>query len=133
MTNSKQLLDAARAFNDGFAIEEISNKDLQEMLENRFIAGAEYERERLAKADIEGFAQTSVDLGDGDELTKMIEISAIQFLSAKLEAAQERLKKANELILFDINSASDGAAMNHAAKLDKYRKQLTQKGQGENE
>jgi predicted nucleic acid-binding Zn-ribbon protein len=49
-------------------------------------------------------------------------------LREKLKAAQKQLNKANELILFDINNASDGAAMNHAVKLDKYRKELSQNG-----
>lgn len=38
-----------------------------------------------------------------------------------------KLDKANELISFDINKASDGAAMNHANKLDAYRKELKAK------
>ena len=35
-----------------------------------------------------------------------------------------QLRLANDLISFDINKASDGAAMNHANKLEKYRSNL---------
>lgn len=43
-------------------------------------------------------------------------------LVAERDALKTEINLANELIMFDSNEASDGACMNHAAKLDRYRK-----------
>lgn len=50
-------------------------------------------------------------------------------LTKRNQELERKLDEANSLIMFDVNKASDGAAMNHANKLDKYRKALSMGGE----
>jgi hypothetical protein len=74
------------------------NKNLAVFSPWSFDAATDIILDELSKG--EGFAETSVDLGDGDELTKMIELSALTAANAKLSACESRLKEAEKVISF---------------------------------
>jgi hypothetical protein len=150
MTNSKEILEAAKDEawkKDCISIAEITENNMKTdviIYDKGFDAGAEFERKRLSelgtfsrfvfnpKSQCEDGSYDTFPVSEDERAPYghycLVPIEEVQSLNAKLEAAIEKLKKANELILFDIDSASDGAAMNHEAKLDKYRKELSQNG-----
>ena len=82
MTYKTKLNEAAHAFNDGFAIEEINDKDLQEMLEARFCAGSEWTLKYLSEQGGEFKRFTALDCS---ETVETIDIRALLASEAKLE------------------------------------------------